>query len=455
MTTGLPNGYDPGDSRFRARPRERHVRALTAAMAISVVLVLLPTAAHAEWSRAHPIDEPGWTGSDQVSMAVARDGSALMAWVGTPPDPEARSELRFRRISAAGGLGELHTVDLGEDNTTPTLISVALDDDGDALLAWTAKDHPTSGTWQVWARRLSRGGVVGPLLRLSEPGVSSWLPTAAITPRGRGAVIFDDGYSQVLYRISRGSRLSAPTHLPEEGGYGCRLVATRDGDFVTAGTDTDGIVVAYRLRSDGHLVRRKLSADTPMRDVLTDVGVGRSGTAYFTYLASNDTEHRALWTRRWARNGSLGPARRVAPRSHIVIRATSRTDLEGDTVITWSHAVAPYTLVLYSRLLRRDGTLGQVHRLGPIEAADVFHPVPSPAPGLAVDDDGDGVVVWPSEPEAGHRITWARRIHRDGSVGSKVMLNDMARPNAVGMTPRGRARVGITSRVTLLLRTGP
>ena len=431
------------------------MRALATAMAISVVLVLLPTAAHGDWTRARPMDEPGWMAADQVSIAVARDGSALMAWVGWPPDPGARSQLRFRRISASGGLGEVHTMDLGEDNTTPTLISVALDDDGDALLAWTAKDHPTSGTWQVWARRLSRDGTVGPLLRLSEPGVSSWLPAAAITPRGRGAVIFDDGSSQVLYRISRGSRLSAPMYLPEHGGYGCRLVATRDGDFVTAGTDAEGIVVAYRLLSDGQLVSRELSADTPMGDSLTDVGVSRSGTASFTYLASTDTEHRALWTRRWTRDGSLGPARRVAPRSHTVIRATSRTDLDGDTVITWSHAVASYTLVLYSRLLRRDGTLGPVHRLGPIEAADVFHPVPSPAPGLAVDDDGNGVVVWPSEPEASHYITWARRIHRDGSVGSKVMLRDMARPNAVGMTPEGDARVGFTWRVTLMVTTGP
>jgi hypothetical protein len=431
------------------------VRKLAAVMAISVVLVLLPEAAHADWSRARPMDEPGWTAADQVSIAVARNGSALMAWTGWPPDPQTQSGLRYRRISATGGLGRVRTLDIGPDNANPRHISVALDDDGDALLAWTATEQTATGTSQVWARRLSRDGAVGPLRRLSEPDRSSWLPAAAITPRGRGAVVFDDGSSQVLYRISRGSRLSAPTYLPEHGGYGCRLVATRDGDFVTAGTDADGVVVAFRMLPDGRLVRRKLSADTPMSDSLTDLGVDRRGTAYFTYLGSAGVSDRALWTRPWARGGSLGPARRIAPHSHVVIRATSRTDLDGDTMITWSHAVESYTLVLYGRLLRRNGTLGPVRRLGPIEAADVFHPVPSPAPSLAVDDDGHGVVAWPSEPEAGHLITWARRIHRDGSVGSKVMLRDMGRPNAVGMTPKGRARVGITSRAKLLLRTGP
>jgi hypothetical protein len=431
------------------------VRKLAAAMVISVVLVLLPATAQAEWSRARAVDEPGWTAADQVSMAVARNGGALMAWVGWPPDPESVSQLRYRRISPSGGLGRVRTMDIGADNSTPTQISVALDDDGDALLAWTAKDHPTSGAWQVWARRLSRDGAVGPLLRLSDPSEGSWLPAAALTPSGRGAVIFDDGYSQVLYRISRGNRLSAPTYLPEHGGYGCRLAATRDGDFVTAGTDTDGVLVGYRLLPDGRLVRRKMSADTPMSDSLIDLGVDRRGAAYATYLGSDGVSRRVLWTRRWAKGGSLGPARRVAPRGHTVIRATSRTDLDGDTVITWSHSVESYTLVLYSRVLRRDGTFGPVNRLGPIEAADVFHPVPSPAPSLAVDDDGHGVVAWSSEPEAGHLITWARRIHRDGSVGSKVMLRDEGRPNAVGMTPTGRARVGITSRAQLVLRTGP
>ncbi len=430
------------------------MRKLIAAVAVSVVLALLPAAAHADWSRARPVDEPGWTGSDQVSIAVARNGAALMAWRGWPPDSEAGARLRFRRISPTGRLGRVRTLDIGPGNANPGDISVAMDDDGDALLAWTATET-TPRTSQVWARRLSRDGTVGPLRRLSEPGTTSWEAAAALTPRGRGAVVFDDGNAQVLRRISHASRLSAPTYLPYDGGYGSRLVATRDGDFVTAGSDADGVAVAFRLLPDGRLLRRKVSGDTPMLDSVTDLGVDRRGNAYLTYLATTDAQHRALWMRRWSRAGGLGPARRVAPRSHTVIRATSRTDLDGDTIITWSQSVASYTLVVYGRILRRDGTLGPVRKLGPIEAADVFHPVPSPAPDLALDDDGDGVVVWPSEPEAGRHITWARRVHRDGTVGPRVMLRDEARPNAVAMTPQGRARVGITWRATLLLRTGP
>jgi histidinol-phosphate aminotransferase len=73
-------------------------------------------------------------------------------------------------------------------------VSVALDDDGDALIAWAVYEDASS-SWQVWTRRLSRGGTVGPFRRLSTPGVSSWRPRAALTPRGQGAVIFDESVS--------------------------------------------------------------------------------------------------------------------------------------------------------------------------------------------------------------------------------------------------------------------
>jgi hypothetical protein len=96
------------------------VRKLAAAMGISLVLVLLPAHAHADWSRARPMDEPGWTAASVVATAVARDGRALMAWVGWPPDPQVESQIRFRRVGATGRLGNVRTLDIGDGNTTPT-----------------------------------------------------------------------------------------------------------------------------------------------------------------------------------------------------------------------------------------------------------------------------------------------------------------------------------------------
>jgi hypothetical protein len=130
-------------------------------------------------------------------------------------------------------------------------------------------------------------------------------------------------------------------------------------------------------------------------------GVVCRGTAYLTYRAAapGGTPHPALWARTWTTDGRLGPPRRIAPRAHDVVRATSRTDVAGDTMVAWSRLTGPATVTLFSRVMRRDGSCGPVHKVGAVEAADIYHPVPSPAPGLAVDDDGAGIVVWPSEPE--------------------------------------------------------
>lgn len=430
-------------------------RLLTVALSPLLVLVLVPAAAVADWSGPRRMDATGWTAADVVSVAMARNGGAVMAWAGTPPDAGSAAELRVRRISKSGALGTVRTLSSGAA-LDPGHVSVAVDDDGDALLAWSAYDQANQD-WQVWARRLSKDGVAGPQVRLSETTVSSWNPEAALTPGGKGAVVFDVGGQQQLRRFSLASKPGKRIPITKAGGFLGRLVATRDGDFVTAGTDGDSDVRAHRLFPDGRLLTRKISSASATTENLVDIGVDRDGMAYLTYNAVDNDGHRALWARTWRRGGALGTAHRIAPSAHVVVRATSRTDLRGDTMVTWSHqAPGTYVPVLYGRIWRYNGTLGDVHKLGLIQPADHNAMIPSPAPQLAVDDDGDGVVSWPSEPDTGKVVTWARRVHRDGTVGPRVQIRDGARPHTLAMTPGGRARLGFTTTPgALMLRTGP
>lgn len=433
------------------------MRAVAAALVGTMALAMVPGAAHAEWSALRPMDARGWSASNDVDVAVARNGAALMAWTGMYG---RELKVRVRRVSASGRLGRVRTVS-GPDSGTFGQVSVALDDDGDALIAWAVYEDASS-SWQVWTRRLSRGGAPGPFRRLSTPGVSSWRPRAALTPRGQGAVIFDesvpsDGWRQVLRRVSRSSGLGRARYLPAAGQFSPDLQATRDGDFVYAGVTREGVLKAFRLLPNDRLVSRGLSAGTPMRDTGVGVGVDRRGTAYFTYLAKSD-DRAVLWTRAWTRARRVSPARRITPRGHTVIVATSGTDLQGDTIVSWSEGTASEYLTLHSRIWRRDGSLGAVQKLGPIQGWADFHGLYAPAPDLALDDDGDGVVAWPSEPGVYHEVAWARRVRPDGTLGGRVRLRDHAAPYAVGITPRGRARVGITEQGKsnrLFLTTGP
>lgn len=447
-------GMARGSSANLRAPGRRPKYAPRLLLAAAVMLLVMPAVANAAWSRPRNVEEPGWYPTGAVDIAMARDGAALLAWTGYRSG-EVQRVARVRRISPTGRLGPIRT--LSNDSSSPVLLAAAVDDDGNALVAWDFFDEGDN-TGHVWARRMSRDGVKGPMLRLNEGIENGSDPTVALTPTGVGAINYNDGASRQLVLISRDNRVSEPIQM-----WGSEMVATRRGDFLIAGqVSADGFreVELTRLRPDGRLVRRIVSADTPRpaKGPYT-IGADREGNAYVVYGAENhdDVLDPVLWGRRWSSNGRLGPARRLSPRGHRPIRVNAQTDMQGDTIISWSHPVAPYRLRLYSRIWRRDGSVGPVYTLGAIQTNDVLYPVPSPLPGLALDDDGNGVVVWPEEPESTHIIAWSRRIHRDGTVGPKVMLRDMAEPTKPAITPNGRARVPLWRRdfVGLLLTTGP
>ena len=438
-------------------------------LAVAVIVLMLsvvPEAAEASWSRPRPVERSDWiVGGATTSMATARNGAAIVAWSafpepsdGTSPPPDV---VHVRRISPTGQLGSIRTLS-GPDTANPIDISVALDDDGDALVTWGTWDSDNIDNCQVWARRLSRDGVAGPLVRVSTPGVYAGLPVAALTPRGQGAIEFRQGRSNswVLHRFSRSSRVGHRVDLDSDVGANPRLVATRDGDFVTATTDGNGDLRAYRLLPDNRLRTRRISPDTAWSYGVSDIGADRNGTAYFTYAATSPDASRntAEFVRTWGAGGRLGRARRITPRTHNVLVSTSRTDLQGDTEIAWTRQTGSVTTALYARIWRRDGSLGPIHDLGPMQPLEPYGVNPPPKPGLAVDDDGDAVVVWSTEPDWGHYVAWGRRIHRDGSLGGrKVMVKDHARAGRSVITPKGAARVLMMNEGggVLWLTTGP
>jgi hypothetical protein len=416
-------------------------------VSLMVGALLAPAAAHAQWTRFRRVEGPDWYRWNGIEIAMARDGGALVAW-SSRPAVGGPAEVKARQIDPAGNMGPIRV--LSDDlSTKPTRISAALDDDGDALVGW---DSVQPGIENVWVRRLSDDGVMGPLTRVSDGTDDSTWPAVAVTPGGRGAVSFTVNSHRLLYPISRRSEVGnpIPVALPQDA---ASLTATRGGDFLTAsesqGTLTSD-VVAWRIRPDGEVVSQTVSPATPESGKgFVEVGTDRAGNAYITYITDDydGTYDPVWWSRRWARDGSLGPVRRVSRRGEHVVQMAAWTDLQGDTLLTWSSPDGPNMYSLYNRVWRQNASLGPIHALGHIQANGVR---------LAIDDDGDGQMTWATEPEYDHFVTWTRRIHPDGSVGPKMMLRDMATPGAVGVTPNGRARIAVAPPDRgLLLTTGP
>lgn len=311
--------------------------------------------------------------------------------------------------------------------------------------------------WQVLAQRVYRDGSVGPQMLLSGPTLSSWIPRAALTPDGEGAVVFDESdpdpssSHQVLVRIHADGGVGRRWRLPVPAG--APLQATRAGDFVTAG-GSGGRVVAYRLLPNDRLRSQQISTRRSGYGTAATVGIGRRGVAYIVYAAGRSGRPTALWARRWERDGALTRVRRISPPGQPVGTVSTAVDQEGDMVIAWPATdVDSREITAYSRLWRRDGSVSRTRRLGNSTGWSAqYHQFP---PLVAVDADGHGVVVWGSDEASRPYTTWARRITRRGAVGRRFVMAVDALPALAGFTLKGRARVVGSSNTGLWLRTGP
>ena len=134
-------------------------------------------------------------------------------------DLDPQEELWARRITARGALRA--PVKLSPPDSELSDYDVALDDDGDAVVVWGDANYP--GPRQIFARRLSRTGALGPIVRVSDPAEISWSPEVAISPRGVATIVYeepretqDDVSNTIVVRLGRDNDLGPRTILPDD-----------------------------------------------------------------------------------------------------------------------------------------------------------------------------------------------------------------------------------------------
>ncbi|MET9759440.1 hypothetical protein ABZ016_10330 [Streptomyces sp. NPDC006372] len=165
------------------------------------------------------------------------------------------------------------------------------------------------------------------------------------------------------------------------------------------------------------------------------VGVDRDGDAVISCHSGGGSVAQ-VWASRWSRTGTLAaPLRISAATDNVGFHHALATDLDGDSMIVWPRYSSGKPELL-GRRLSAGGTRGTVTALG---AGD--------RPDLALDDDGDGnlvfhTVVPKSAPPYSYTKISARLISRSGGFGTtKTLTSD-------GRVPQADARP--TSRFTVI-----
>jgi hypothetical protein len=413
-----------GTDRSTARRRTRQFAA--GVIGALAVLAGVPAPAWAAtWSPIQVVSEPGWSGLDQPFVAVDRQGDSLLAWAGCDNNTSGcNDQVKAQLVSVDGTAGPVQTLSpVGPSAFWP---KVASDDDGDSAVVWT-QDGLVAG------RRVSATGELGPLQMITTwHGVS---PAVAVDPSGLALVtwteIRDGTYTTKARYFGADSSLGPELTL----GVGADqpvVGVDRTGTAVVAWTESYERVVARRVRPEGVAPLRVIAGRaTDVRYASVSLAVDRDGDAVISYRWSKAGDPPRLRVRHLSQTDTLGSVLSVSPAAHeLSLFDELAGDLDGDAVLTWGRWT-PEGRQVFARSISSTGVLGTVIRLGDGDW-----------PKITLDDDGDGLVTWQApSPDFSTTQVHARTIGPDGTVGADETIAPDGRYAQPASSPTGRFSV--------------
>jgi hypothetical protein len=341
-------------------------------------------------------------------VGIDASGRAVFVWRrfdGTGPECCARIQTRAR--TAAGALTATKNVSASGQNATAP--QVAVEPDGDALIAWSRFDATDPGCCErIQMRARSPAGVLGSISTLSRAGHHSDDPEVAVDPDGDAVFIWE-------------------RFVPTSPGC-CKLIEARARS--AAGT---------------------LSATQPLSALSVNAGDPRirmdsSGGAVFSWLRSDQSSpgccNRAQ-TRSRSPTGTLSAIQTISAAGQNAADGEVGVDASGNAILAWTLPDGTSPPGCCDIVQYRTRTAA-----GVLSTTKVLSVAGQNAAGsnLAVDENGNAVFAWArgdgtSPPDCCNRIQ-VRTRSAAGVLGAVQTLSaageNAARPS-IGLDPDGGA----------------
>ena len=357
-------------------------------------------------------------GQDAAEPRVAFDGSgdAVVAWRRSDGFTD---RLQTRVRSAAGVLGPTATLSsVGDDAEAPSL---AVDDAGDAVIAWQLSGGG------VQARQRLADGTVGPKLAISTAGRPAQQPQVTRNQNGQGGIAWteNDGTSWIVRsrRFDDAFTLSGARTASQPG---------RDALDPQIGVDGVGnIVVAWRRHTaniywsvqteaeaaDGSSTNGLRTMSYSEEDALDPVlAVDVGGRALLAWRRFDGTRF-VLQSRERALDGTVSGVRSNSPSGQDAADPRIGANRFGAAVIAWrptTDSTQNFVKGIWARTRRSDLTYQPVGQLdGTVHAAREVQ--------VAVAPNGVATYVWKRQDGTGFRIEGRRRA-ADGTLGPIVQF---------------------------------
>ncbi|RHW24351.1 hypothetical protein D0Z08_24885 [Nocardioides immobilis] len=396
----------------------------------------------------------------ESDIAMDADGDHVIAWTSHVQDGSGTG-VYAQRYSAAG-------IPQGPETLVPTTTvspqyepSVAMDADGDYVIAWTSHVQDGSGTG-VYAQRYSAAGI--------PQGPETLVPTTTVDSQHEPSVAMDadgdyviawtslgqdgSGYGVYAQRYdSAGTPQGTETRINTTTFSGQRdpeVALDADGDYVIAWTSSDQDAGGYGIY--GIYAQRYSSTGTPqgtetLVNTTTNYGqfepsiaMGTEGRYVIAWTSTEqDGSSFGVYAQRYSAGGT--PQGAETPVNTTTANGQSdpqvAMDAAGNFVIAWTslHQDGSDFGVYSQRFVATGAPQGQETRVTATTAGSQY------LPSAAMDADGDYVVTWSSVEQDSYQDVFARRFRGPETVDLALSQSDNTDPVAVDGRISYRVRV--------------
>jgi hypothetical protein len=377
-----------------------------------------------------PVQTVSNAGQDagESQVAVDSQGGSILVW---KRFDVVNYQIKARRRSSSGTLSSVQT--LSDPNQIAETPQVAVDPQGDAIVVWRLFDGTN---WRIQARRRASSGTLGPVQTLSKVGEDAERPQVAVDPNGNAVVVWErsDGTNE---RIQARRRSTSGTLGPVqtlsgsgESAFSPDVAMDMKGNALVGWQRSDG--TDYRVQ-----IRRRSAAGTlgPVQ-TLSDAGEGAEppqlavvagGNAVVVWGRSDGLSNR-IQVRGRSASGTLSAVRTLSDAGQTAEAPQVAVDIGGNAVAVWA---------------RSDGVNSRIQSAFLLGVQTLSVAGQNGAPDLAVDGMGNAIVVWIRFQLGGsHPVIQARRRSASGTLSSVQTLSKAdAYDPRVALDPDGNAIV--------------
>jgi hypothetical protein len=342
-----------------------------------------------------PTDPEAEASAEMPNLGVNSAGDSAYAWL-TTNKSGARTIVMARTRSRTGALGPVRTVlDIGQSQGELDLPEVAVDADGDAVIAWT-ETAPIAEQGTVKARTLSKTGVLGPVKTISTSGTGALAEFVQVDMRPSGETVFVWQFAQRNIEGQIQYRTMAP-----DGALGRIRNASR----------LESTFPDFSMAPDGDGLISWIYADP--------------------FAGGLNVQARTL-----SATGELGPIKNISPRGGTVLEAHSGYSSSGAAGFTYTlkDPIVGKTAA-YGRTMSSTGTLSRAHELaGATASGDVTFP------DVGISNTGRAVFTWLKPVPAGDRLE-SNTLTSAGALGTKRTITTQPSlvENRLAVLPTGPA----------------